>query len=74
MLRERIKFQYNLFTQVYSRFKLNLSILSLADRKSTLDTSNRFTHAFQEVFYIPREKKIYKRSRDNPVYLLNSPL
>ena len=74
MLRERIKFQYNLFTQAYSRFKLNLSILSLADRKSTSDTSNRFTHAFQKVFYIPREKKIYKRSRDIPIHLLASTL
>ena len=63
-MRERIKFQYNSFTQVYSRFILNLSILSMVDRKSTSDTSNRLTHAFQKVFYIPREKKMYKMLYD----------
>ena len=56
MLRERRKFQYNLFTPCI-RLKLTYQAYQWPGRKTTSDTLNHFTHAFQRFFYIPIERE-----------------
>lgn len=56
MLRERRKFQYNLFTPCI-RLKLTYQAYQWPGRKTTSDTLNHFTHAFQTFFYIPIERE-----------------